>query len=403
MSRRRLTQEEALGGVEKIHPTIDFSRFVYTKSEAKVDVSCKTCGYEWSPTYGNLQRGCGCRKCSGKMKLTHEEALERVVEIHPTIDFSSFVYTKSEAKVDVSCKTCGYEWSPVYNTLKQGYGCLKCGGNMKLTQEEALERVQEIHPTIDFSRFVYASARGKVDVSCKTCGHEWSPVCHSLQQGSGCPRCKSSKGEKRVAEILDERGIAYETEHTVAGRLRLDFYIPSLGIGIEVQGGQHYFSTEFFGGMKTFKRQVKRDRRKRKWCRENGVKLISIPYLEGNTDNFERYLRGIHPMIQPSMSPTSAPVPDDQPGSSTETATESSEQLALPLTDGERAASWKSLNKLHRGNRFRLMFGQPLLDEGRKSLTEIAKERDWEPLPESIVRAHLSNTIPSVRVVEEED
>lgn len=32
-------------------------------------------------------------------------------------------------------------------------------------------------------------------------------------------------------------------------------------------------------------------------------------------------------------------------------------------TDAERAATWKAINALHPANRFRLMFGQPLLDE----------------------------------------
>jgi len=36
-------------------------------------------------------------------------------------------------------------------------------------------------------------------------------------------------------------------------------------------------------------------------------------------------------------------------------------QLALPLTDSERKASRRQLDQLHPGNRFRLMFGQPLL------------------------------------------
>ena len=39
------------------------------------------------------------------------------------------------------------------------------------------------------------------------------------------------------------------------------------------------------------------------------------------------------------------------------------EQLALPLTYSERLASRRQLDKLHPGNRFRLMFGQPLLPE----------------------------------------
>jgi hypothetical protein len=39
------------------------------------------------------------------------------------------------------------------------------------------------------------------------------------------------------------------------------------------------------------------------------------------------------------------------------------DQLALPLSEQELKASRKQLDKLHPGNRFRLMFGQPLLPE----------------------------------------
>jgi hypothetical protein len=40
------------------------------------------------------------------------------------------------------------------------------------------------------------------------------------------------------------------------------------------------------------------------------------------------------------------------------------EQLALPMTFEERRADRKRLDQLHPGNRFRLMFGQPLLPQG---------------------------------------
>ena len=39
------------------------------------------------------------------------------------------------------------------------------------------------------------------------------------------------------------------------------------------------------------------------------------------------------------------------------------EQLALPLTISELKASGKQLDRLHPGNRLRLMFGQPLLPQ----------------------------------------
>lgn len=44
-------------------------------------------------------------------------------------------------------------------------------------------------------------------------------------------------------------------------------------------------------------------------------------------------------------------------------------------SDEERAASHKIINSMHRANRFRLMFGLPLLDEGKISLTRDELER----------------------------
>lgn len=47
-------------------------------------------------------------------------------------------------------------------------------------------------------------------------------------------------------------------------------------------------------------------------------------------------------------------------------------QLALPLTEGERTASRRQLDQLHPGNRFRLMFGQPLLPQEPGSGTSLS-------------------------------
>jgi hypothetical protein len=41
------------------------------------------------------------------------------------------------------------------------------------------------------------------------------------------------------------------------------------------------------------------------------------------------------------------------------------EQMPLPLTEVERAASWKAIQSLSRANRFQLMFGRPFLPEFR--------------------------------------
>lgn len=56
-------------------------------------------------------------------------------------------------------------------------------------------------------------------------------------------------------------------------------------------------------------------------------------------------------------------LPDSTPETQAFSPPPSNEQLSLPPTNTERAESWKQINKLHLANRFRLMFGQPLLSE----------------------------------------
>lgn len=64
------------------------------------------------------------------------------------------------------------------------------------------------------------------------------------------------------------------------GLQTLDIYIPSLKIGIEYQGEQHYRPVDIFGGQEGYENTVKRDRQKAKLCQQNGVKLLLWKYDE---------------------------------------------------------------------------------------------------------------------------
>lgn len=60
----------------------------------------------------------------------------------------------------------------------------------------------------------------------------------------------------------------------------LDIYIPSINVGIEYQGIQHYESIDFFGGEEAFAYRQKLDARKNRLCAENGLKLVAWPYTD---------------------------------------------------------------------------------------------------------------------------
>ena len=57
-------------------------------------------------------------------------------------------------------------------------------------------------------------------------------------------------------------------------------------MSIECQGGQHFFPVEHFGGDKGFKNTLERDKRKKKLCEENGIKLLYF----GKTPKYDTFL-----------------------------------------------------------------------------------------------------------------
>lgn len=76
------------------------------------------------------------------------------------------------------------------------------------------------------------------------------------------------------------------------GLQSLDIYIPSLNIGIEYQGQQHYKPVDYFGGEEKLNEQKERDLTKKKLCVKNGIKLLEWKYdTDVNIENFNRFLK----------------------------------------------------------------------------------------------------------------
>jgi hypothetical protein len=73
----------------------------------------------------------------------------------------------------------------------------------------------------------------------------------------------------------------YEYNSSWLGSQKIDIFIPSIRVGIEYQGEQHYHPVEFFGGEDGFNKTVERDNRKRAICEKQDVTLIYWKYSEG--------------------------------------------------------------------------------------------------------------------------
>jgi len=117
---------------------------------------------------------------------------------------------------------------------------------------------------------------------------EWMKEAENIVRDSlGLPRIGEGWiSETLLFEIIKQlcEAYGYEVIHhsypPFLGRQELDIHIPSLNLGIEYQGIQHYEPINLFGGIDGLSERKKLDIRKKKLCRDHGIRLIEFRYDE---------------------------------------------------------------------------------------------------------------------------
>ena len=93
--------------------------------------------------------------------------------------------------------------------------------------------------------------------------------------------------------ILEEVKLPGSTLLHKKSVLYLDFYIPSIKLGVEVHGQQHYeFSTFFHKSKADFALAKARDEDKIEWCKLNDIDLITLKYSESE-DEWRQRIKSI--------------------------------------------------------------------------------------------------------------
>ena len=146
---------------------------------------------------------------------------------------------------------------------------------------------------------------------CKECGYSWfTSIAHRTDKvnGTGCPECNISKGERRIINYLNNINFIkisqeefeqlidkdkYNKNYFIPqmkyngllglgnGLLSYDFYISRFNLLIEYQGIQHEkFIPVFHKTMKDFLKQQEHDRRKREYAKNNNINLLEIWYYD---------------------------------------------------------------------------------------------------------------------------
>lgn len=291
----KITQEQAELKVNKICNDKNYTLlepFKYISSQkTKIHLKCNKDEHVWFVSYANLVKTTGCPKCGGRLKITQEEAENKLnnkcLEKNYTL-LSLFNYINCDTKFSLICNTDNHIWNTTYyKFINQDICCPKCYGNLKTTQEEAEKLINDacfkkncslINPIL------YTNNKMRIHLRCNIDNFEWDVRYFIfINSDTGCPECgrKFKKSENKIKKLLEKNNINYIYQYRdkdIFGRKSLDFYLPDYNIAIEHQGNQHFESILFFGGDSQYNETLERDMVKYNLCKENEIDLVYFSY-----------------------------------------------------------------------------------------------------------------------------
>lgn len=222
-------------------------------------------------------------KCNNLKYKTDEELHNKLKEIHgDKYDLSNVHTCKVTDRIHPICKEHNIELDITLKDFLRGNGCNLCGiessrEKRKLPISEFVTKCNEIYNNqYDYSYITYKSLRDYIYPICPIHGKFKVSAEGHLRSNCGCQKCGRGNhtfSATQLYNFIKENFSDAITEKNI-DRLRLDIFIPSLNIGIEYQGLQHFKPINFYGGEKSFILQQERDIRKYNKCKELGIKLF---------------------------------------------------------------------------------------------------------------------------------
>ena len=275
----------------------------YIGSNIKLRIQHKKCGSVYEITPHGFLTGSRCYKCfcdnrGIARRKTNEQFLSEVYSLFKEEYTFLEEYKNIRTKIKVMHNTCNHVFCVTPHNFLRGSSCPKCA---RLTVATKLKKTQkewddEVYSYVG-SEYVftepYVNDNTKISVIHNRCKNSYTVRPNDFINGYRCPICNESKGETKIRLFLDKKNITYESQYRFddcryKNPLPFDFAIMNNEevILIEYDGEQHF--RPIFGE-KVYLSTVRNDRIKDKYCKDNEIQLLRIPYLE--FDNIEEIIK----------------------------------------------------------------------------------------------------------------
>ncbi len=299
------TTKDFINEAIEVHGTkYDYSKTRYTKAANKVIVSCPVTGHgDWFTTYfTHVTKGHGCQKCGAMRRGPKKESLvKKFVSVHgDKYDYSEVKWDNNKkhgwhTKVKIYCKVHDYFFfqTPAMHFYEK-QGCRFCGienarSKQRKNFEDSVSDARKIHG----NSYIYLEFHYKDRTNSRSKRVYFEMICTKHPQesflqrrshhlsGSGCRKCRQSKGERKIANFLKGKNIKFIQEKKFVGlkdkaQLLFDFWLPELNKLIEFDGEQHHIKIERGYFKNELKNIQRRDRIKDAWAKQESIPLLRI-------------------------------------------------------------------------------------------------------------------------------
>lgn len=277
----------------------------YLESSTQLIFTCEDCGSEYKTTFLEFKNKSRtkCKKCSGGYKRDKKD-LEEAILILGNYNFTiidKMEFINSKTKINI-IDEYGYKY---YISLSDIILYEKENGKINKFSKFNPHTIFNINLYLKLNNYKnkllsteYISCETPLVFSCEDCGKSFKVSFNHLRTANQV-RCKiCSKAESRLEMLTNQyllnKNIEYCRQFKIDDckdvlPLPFDFCIlnnNNIEYLIECDGRQHYEVIDFFNGEEGFEYTKYHDEIKNKYCEDNNIKLIRLPYWEFNNNNY---------------------------------------------------------------------------------------------------------------------
>lgn len=254
----------------------------------RIKIKHLKCGYTWMANVGHIIKDTACPYCGGVAKKNTSIFRKEVYKLVGDEYQVKSKYINARTPLKMLHTKCGHTFKVSPDDFLRGSRCPYERGEririkQSLTTDEFKQKLDNKFPHQYQVLEKYINNHTPIKIKHLNCGNEFVILPYHLLERGSCPYCRTSVGENLVADVLKNvfnfiPEVDFKHGLVLPNRLHLDFYLPKQQIAIEYDGAQHYRPVKWFGGKDSFDRQQVRDKLKDQYCKDQGIKLIRIPY-----------------------------------------------------------------------------------------------------------------------------